>query len=354
MHIFHDESGTFGKAKSEGAFCVVASYVLPETQYRKAKDVLRDFKLRQGKTIHDEVKRHSLGGNEHAYFQLLDALAQLDGIVVALGTDASTNENAGMHKGLQSAQFLERIDQMSFPEGKAAAAALAREVAALPDQNYVEMYCRVSLAWETIKRATMYYAQRRPGTLNKFRWCYDRKDVTRTPFEKTFARVAPIFLQSMALHDPLPRLAGANYSKLLRRSTQHRPDWLSLPESTKVDHLIDGGGIWREKLEFADSLGSPGVQLVDLIVNGIFGVLRGRFQDSKTAARLLGGLMVHPGNDAPLMPILRFSEGATTLIQDDAAALLRIMRSAARPMLVNMPPSAMAKREGYPGMSTMS
>jgi len=91
MYIFHDESGVFAPSSKPGSFSVVAADVVSEAQFRAAKKVLLNHKIRNKWPINYEFKRRELGGAEEPYFRFLDELASVGGILVAVGSDVSGN-----------------------------------------------------------------------------------------------------------------------------------------------------------------------------------------------------------------------------------------------------------------------
>lgn len=131
MHIFVDESGTFAKSKNIGSWCVVAAYVIPEVRYAAAKEVLHGFKLRCGVRHDAEIKRKDV--EESHYFELLDALKMIDGIGVAVATDASLNAGAEEHKEQQAQKIEAYVPNMVHPEGQQMLMNLARDLRRLSE-----------------------------------------------------------------------------------------------------------------------------------------------------------------------------------------------------------------------------
>jgi len=54
--------------------------------------------------------------------------------------------------------------------------------------------------------------------------------------------------------------------------------------------MVNTQRVYRERQAFVDSARSLGVQIADVLVSGIAGLLRGKFSDQEKAARCLGRL----------------------------------------------------------------
>ena len=67
-----------------------------------------------------------------------------------------------------------------------------------------------------VRDGVLYFVQRFPKSLGKFRWKIDQKNSTRTEYEKTFETLTPALLQSFSLREPIPMLEGADYSAFQR------------------------------------------------------------------------------------------------------------------------------------------
>ncbi|WP_158754174.1 DUF3800 domain-containing protein [Dyella sp. S184] len=331
MHIYLDESGTFAATTDPGSYCVVAAYVVPEASKRRAEETLRAFKLSINRTASDEVKGEI---SEADYFRLLEALADVDAFVVALATDASMNVDVPTHKEGQAKKIDDWIPQMIHPEGKAMVAKSAIDIRALSNQNYIELLCRCLLAWETIKKSTLYYSQRVPATLGTFRWNFDQKDIAKNRFEATFSDVLGTLLQSMSVADPMITLREGDYSHFFRfhGKDDNRPYWFPAPKKGGEVQAIKSA-LWREHMRFVDSKQHPGVQIADQVVRGIRRCLRGEFVDNDRAAALLGRLMVTLGRKIPPMTFVAFSNAGEVLLEKSVAERANIMRRNARLML---------------------
>lgn len=332
MRIFLDESGTFSAAPESGAFCVVAAYVVPERAEQFAYDALNQFKKDAGYGSGIEVKRRSVA--EDTYFRFLEKLGSLEGIAIALATDAGLNAGARTHQDMQANKIAKNEPRMVHPEGKASVRRLVTDLRSLSVQNYIELVCRTHLAWSVIKTATLYFVQRDPETLARFEWRFDQKDISQNRFETTFKTVSIGLMQSISFRDPIICVEGLDYSYFDAQFawTGDDPDWL--PPVNGKQERIDAGKIWRTNHRFVDSAADPGVQIADLVSSGIYGCLRGRFANNDQAAFLLGRLMVCPAKGSEVIQLIALAEHQIERpVASSVARRVAIMRRAARPML---------------------
>lgn len=317
MYIFHDESGIFAPSSKPGSFSLVTAYILSSRQYRLARDVLRRYKLRNGWPIQDEFKRRELKGKEEPYFRLLEELGAIGGVLVAVGSDVSKNVKIlDFQQEYADGLLLELMRNCTIDE-----AAIIREQAEgirkLSPQNFTELACRVRLGWEVLQRAIGYYAQRSPGALRRLEWHYDYKDKD-SHFDTLFKATIRPLMQRHAFVDKLQLIEGADY--------RHLGDALVL---TSEGYKVRPGPL-LDSMHFLKSESSDGVQLADLLANGLFGVLHNRFKDRERAATLLGKLMVKRPN-VLLFPTMNYSDDERPSRTPEIESLMRLMRDVARP-----------------------
>ena len=331
MHIFVDESGLFVPAADQNSFSAVVAYVISESHLPAAEAALRRYKRRAGKRPSDEVKASET--SEENYLRFVYEIGLIDGIATGVVSDGSKQGDIEAHKAHQAAKIDEYVPVMVYDEGKAMVAKAAADVRRLSNQNYVELHCRADLAWGVIWRSTLYFVQRDPETLAAFRWSFDAKDIQKNHFESTMSDLLGALTQSHSMERPLMKLEGADYSHFDRFSSSNRKtDWFPVPEGTKL--TVTNGMIFHEHMEFVDSKASPGVQVADLIANGLTKCLRKRFQDNDKAAALLGRLMIRESGNVPLVDFVVFEAGDEPHTLDkDVARRVRIMGKNAKSMV---------------------
>jgi hypothetical protein len=317
MYIFHDESGIFVPTTKQGSFSVVTAYVLSDPQYRDAREVLRRHKVRNGFPINTEFKRSDLKGAEEPYFRFLEDLAKVGGILVAVGSDVSGNTNILEYQKEYERDLINEAQRQNNTEREALGRKLAADVRGLKEQEFTELACRIRLGWEVVQRATGYYAQRAPGALRRREWHYDQKG-TNSKFDAILKSTMLPLWKRHAFADPFQLIREANY--------KHFSDALVNSSSGRLlkPRLL------LESIQFVDSKNSEGVQLADLLANGLFGVLNGRFKERERAATLLGQLMAWR-KDVLLLPTMNYSnQSAKRTIE--IKSIMETMRAAARPV----------------------
>lgn len=289
MHIFIDESGTFAPASEPGAWCVVAAYVVGSRDRVAAEDALNALKARAGRRPTDEIKRHDV--SEEEYFRFLEDLSTKGGFLVSVATDAEVNKEAAESQIGQVRVIREAIDGLKVPKDKLEAGALAAAMEVLSPQLYVEIICRMYLAWLAVNVGVAHYVQTEPQTLWRIDWRFDAKGGAGAAFEQAHGPLMAGLASEMSRANPMPFVAGADYSnfgRFIRGGAAALR--LTSPRQTRADVMVDAQRVYRERQAFVDSARSRGVQIADLLVSGIAALLRGKFSDQERAARCLGRL----------------------------------------------------------------
>jgi hypothetical protein len=288
VHIFIDESGTFAPANQPGAWCVVAAYVVGSRDRVVAEEALNALKASVGRSPTDEIKRRDV--SEEEYFRFLEDLSTRGGFLVSVATDAGGNEGAAENQTGQVRVIRESIDHLKLPKDKATEA-LAAALEVLSPQLYVEIICRMHLAWRALSVGVAHYVQSEPQTLWRMDWCFDAKGGAGAAFEMAHGPLMAGLAGEMSRAHPMPFVARGDYSHFGRfirgGAAVLRP---ASPEQARADVMVDTQRIYRERQAFVDSARSRGVQIADLLVSGIAALLRGKFSDQERAAHCLGRL----------------------------------------------------------------
>jgi hypothetical protein len=144
---------------------------------------------------------------------------------------------------------------------------------ALPNQLYVQAVTLTEVVNKVIRTSTLYYAQRIPSTLGRFKWRIDAKNVVITKYEQLWKEIVSPFLQSMSLREPILQLEGADYSALARYETAESgiPDHLRahVPAEASDVHPLDIKFLMTEDLRFAPSNRYTGLQMVDFLASAV-------------------------------------------------------------------------------------
>jgi Protein of unknown function (DUF3800) len=336
MNIFIDESGSFVNSSKLNSWNCVAAYVMPECIKAKSKRVLAMLKSKSIPSAKrgGEIKLRHV--SESDYFQFLTRLGNLDGVLFAVVTDAGRNDIADVrfHQKEQAAKIRANIPRMIYEEGKRGLGLLADQLEALSPQLYVQLHCQVNMLFDIIDRSLLYFVQRDPITLRRFKWRIDQKNSAKTDFENAFEKVAPVLLQSRAIDEPLIMLKGADYSALqpYRYKEGEAPSYLSEATGIEIKSGLNIGKVLRENHKFEDSTRSEGIQIADLLASGIRRCLRNGFEDNQTAAQLLGRLMIQGQQRRPPLQLIGF-EMAVVPRSSPAARVIYTMIRYCRPML---------------------
>lgn len=299
---------------------------------------MAQFKRRVGKSRNSEVKLRDVG--EDDYMWLLANLSRLDGVLYAVATDASVNtpEVIEHHQAEQVGRMLAPIPLMQYESGRQAVRDLTNQVSRLSHQLYVQMVSQVHLVLSIINSAVLFFVQRHPQTLSKFRWKIDQKNSDKIEYEEAFSRVLPAFLQTASLREPMPMLEGADYSWFNSfyfpegEEPTYLQDVYGIEDCDADDRKLNIGQLVREDVAFVDSETSLGVQVADLLASGLRRCLRSRFERNSEVAALLGGLMVQNVRNQAPVHLISFGVKEHT-VGDSAQRTVAIMRENARGML---------------------
>lgn len=339
MNIFIDESGSFVNASKPGSWNAIAAYMTPESDRKNLREIVKRLKRLAREPYSVEVKLNGL--TEPQYFDFLNRLGDLNGVLFSVATDAGLNEIAEIteHQKDQVEKITEHKDKMCHKTAREGIQTLSEKVAALAPQLYIQLQCQVCLLDTVIRNGVLYFAQRQPKHLGRFRWRIDQKNTTRTEYEKSFVSLTPVFLQSSSLSKPMIMLMDADYSAFERFSypANQRPTYLK--DVYDIETAEDGpvtnlGMLIREDLDFVDSKQDQGVQVADLLASGIRRCLRQEFNNNELAAHLLGRLMVQNIRKQPPISFLGFTKTENRLTEEEAQ-LSKIMGLSARKMIVS-------------------
>lgn len=317
----------------------VAAYMSPECDRKSLREALEKLKRSIGAPSTIEVKLRDI--NDSQYFKFLDQLGQLHGTLFIVATDAGLNHPADVaeHQRVQAEKIIKYKDKMHHQTARDGLQALSDRVATLAPQLYVQLQCQVMLIDAIFRNGVLYFVQRLPKHLGRFRWKIDQKNSIQTEYEKAFITITPAILQSISLRKPMPMLIGADYSAFNRfnYSDADRPTYLRDDYGLDVSNngpATNIGMLMQESLDFVDSKHNEGVQVADLLASGVRRCLRREFGNNELAAHLLGKLMVQNYRDHPPINFFGFSMSEER-VTAKVATLSRIMECNARAMLTH-------------------
>lgn len=322
-------------SQTPGSWCVVAAYVIPECGLRKLPTALVPLKLAAGKTYKDEVKLKEI--TEAAYISFLRNLGKLSGTLYCAATEMSysTGTDLESHRDEQARRIVAHIDGMRYEEGKQSYRQLSAQVRGLSGQLYIQLVCQVEVIAQVVDRGVLYYVQRRPQSLGRFKWHIDQKNTEKTQYEEALEKTAPPLLQSRSLEEPSIQLTGADYSAMSHYiyDESDAPNYLNDTYGLNVEVVgaFNIGKILRSDLKFVDSSKSEGVQVADLLVAGIRRALRGEFRNNDLVAQLLGSIMVQAPRGGQVPSLISLSTSA--VVSGAAERCVRLFNTHAREML---------------------
>lgn len=304
MIIAIDESGNFTNAPTRNSWCVVSAYVFSERIQSRSFAALKKLKKRSGATDHQEIKLKNISEND--YFHFIADLSKLGGVLFAVATDSHINDHDSVirHRKIQADKIRENEPRMIYESGKKAITILADEIDSLSPQLYVQLQCQVALISDIFHRAILYYVQRDPYTLRRYKWRIDQKNTTKTTYEQAFEKVVCPILQTISFRESMIFLKEADYSHMdtFIYTEGEVPEYLEETFGKKLKDGVNIGKMIRDDMSFPNSKMDLSVQIADLLASGIRKCLRSEFKNNHLASKMLGSLML--GNMKDKYPIL--------------------------------------------------
>jgi len=310
--FYIDESGSFVPVDSPGLWNVTAAIAVPGTEKRKCIEALRRIKVASGFKSSDEIKLGDVDESNYAGF--IEELCETKCTFFAVTVDSGliSSDSIIRHREGQAQGVVAHVEKMIHPEGKKSLEILADQIRQLSPQLYVQLVCQVELFNELIDRATMYYVQRMPNQLNRFRWEVDEKLGGTSNFEKTFRTVVPPLLQSKSFREPHIHLSYCNYEPMMDYfyTQENRPTYMDEFSDTPITEklVLNLGKMVWEDFNFMDSKKSDGVQISDLLASGLRRSLRGGFKNNLGVSKLLGRLMVQAVGKKPPIRLVSLAQ----------------------------------------------
>ena len=337
MIIAIDESGSFVSANTRNSWCVVAAYVFSERIKSRSSAALKKLKRATGVSEQQEIKLKHV--SEENYFQFLFELSKLNGVLFAVATDShlNTNEILIEHRTVQANKIRENVPRMIYEEGKKAITTLSDELESLSPQLYAQLQCQIVLFNDILHRAILYYVQRDPYTLRKYKWRIDQKNITKTTYEHAVEKVACPILQTISFREPMIFLKEADYSHMdpFIYSEDEVPGYLEEAYGKKLEDGVNLGKMIRDDMDFPNSKLDLSVQIADLLAAGIRKCLRSEFTNNALASRMLGRLMLGNIKDKYPIQFVGFGKDGET-VDDKVARVMAGFERTAKGILTNV------------------
>ena len=331
MHIFLDESGTFGAIGSgqssisvQGAL-ILASHRLPKL-FKIYKRLRANLPKRRG-----EVKGSLL--NEAQIASVIDLLRRNEGIFCAsmIDTGEHTGEEVEKHRQDGIHALAANLTNGHPEELRANIADLQRRMRTFSPQLYCQLTVTLDLLHRVLEEAILYHCQRHPKELAEFHWVADAKAKGAvTDWEDWWANTLVVWLQALSLKRPANMLRSGDYRHFRRFMSDNVPAYLQ-----GVAPEVEGGEspgfdlqlIFRESFRFSSDP-EPGLELVDIVTNALRRGLVGNL--GETGWLPLRSLMIHRA-DFYVRPVtLRYQN---EVISRPVSAVLHRFREGGRNML---------------------
>ena len=194
----------------------------------------------------------------------------------AVDMEMHSNNVINDRKTRQADAVTENLTPEHNPQIAAQLHELADAVRRMPNQLFVQASLMIELVLRAIEESTLYYVQRLPEELGSIEWIIDRKDRTITEMESTWSTLILPMSESHFVTKPLVCIRGSDYSHFDARYGIRADDeemnrhvaWTR--EAYGIQGVDEGPGLnagllLTEQRQFADSAGSLGLQLADML-----------------------------------------------------------------------------------------
>ena len=305
MFIYVDEAGNFLPSSSGGSFfSLVAALIVPEISHDQ---MLYEFLRVRDSWPDARIEYKGSGLTESQTREVISILAAHDALLEFRAVDMATHTplTVGEFKRRQAEGVTKYLTPTHHPKLVAQLTEMREQTARMSDQLFVQFVLTVDLILSSLEIATLYFVQRIPAELGRFKWVIDRKDRTLTEMESLWTKLILPYGESYFATKPLRMLDGEDYSHFRRfdldssdpTSASHL-EFVSKQFGTSRDlKATDPKKILGEDRDFANSEENLGIQLVDIAATTLRRALNGRL--GQFGWERLGELMlIRPDNDS--------------------------------------------------------
>lgn len=236
-----------------------------------------------------EIKGSKLDEAQAA--KLIELASRHDVIVNFFAVDMATHGESVVNdvKARQAAAIRAKLTPEHHPPIAAQLRELAAAIQRMPNQLFLQAFLTIELVLKVIQDSTLYYAQRLPAELGSIAWTIDQKNRTITEMETTWSTLVLPMSESHFARTPLLTLKEADYSHFDARYGIAADDKemsrhvLWVREAYGIRDLdrppgLNAGLLLSEQRQFADSAGSLGLQLADMLATILRRALNNRLQ----------------------------------------------------------------------------
>jgi hypothetical protein len=294
MHIFLDESGSFGGIDAGSpALSAQGALILGTSRLPRISQKYQKLRLRLPKR-NGEVKGSLLDEDEVA--AVIELLRKNGAIFCASIIDMAdhTKDDVAKHrdKGVQSLGA--NLTEGHTAELRAGVADLQRRMAGFSDPLYCQMMVTIDLLHGVMEEMITYHCQRNAKELAEFHWVVDAKNPGLvTDWEDWWSKTLVVWLQAISLKRPGRLIPGGDYRHFQRFLMGEIPNYLK--EHAPETNPGPGAGIdlqlmFQESFRFSADV-EPGLELVDITTNALRRALVGNLREEGWLP--LRSLMIH-------------------------------------------------------------
>jgi len=286
MRIFIDEAGSFvSPANGQSLFSLVLALVVPSAI---ENDLFQVFLRLRDTWPNNAVEMKGSRLDESQAAQLIELVSRYNVLVKFFAVDMAAHGDrvVGSFKARQADAITAHLTPQHHPPIVAQLQGLANAIRRMPNQLFLQAFLVIELVLKVIEESTLYYVQRLPEELGNIAWTIDRKNRTITEMEETWSTLILPMSESHFAQKPLITLREADYSHFdtrygidpkddeMRRHIEWTREAYGIRDAERPPGL-NAGLLLSEQMEFADSAGSLGLQLADMLAT----VLRRAFND---------------------------------------------------------------------------
>jgi hypothetical protein len=338
MQIFIDESKNFLiPSEVKCAVSCVSCLVIPDEDYQTVSSAFDALKADWG-VSHTEVKGRDL--DEGRIASVVRMLNGYDVIFETIAIDMGLQTEDGIlnHKNTQADKLMENITSAHHPGLVESVKEAQKQYRQMPNQLYVQTALMIRLVANILQRASLYYAQRRPRELGRFRWVVDAKDKKVTPYEEFWNKITLPALQTISLREPICLLKGADYTSFkpfhgeMAKAPEHLRKAAGDDDSPFVYLEINK---IMEDLSFENSEKENGLQLVDILCNAIQRAMNGNLQPP--GWEMIGCLTVSAQLERHVIQLTNLSLESPSVVKGGTVPYTKVVRLVdrlAKPMIL--------------------
>lgn len=316
MNIYIDEAGAFVIPRNKpNLVSCVGALIIPESFEKDIFNSFQKIKAEMG-FRNSEIKGNRLNESQIAeivgFLRGYDIIFEVTVIDMALHTDEITSA----HKVRQIELLSEDNPIETLSEFVAARIRrMQGQLSNLSNQLYVQYVCMLQLLSNVFDKSTLYYVQRLPSELAKFKWYVDAKNTKMTSYEELLMDSIGPALQSISIEIKFTQLKNADYSyfeKYLKTSPSPPKHLRKAFGDVSPFEYVDITDIFRKNLSYVQSDKNVGIQLVDILTTSIRRAMNNTLRIEGWGN--IGALMVQSAKPRKSIQLVHLSKGGTTRV----------------------------------------